>query len=129
MSKYTGGYCRQAFRILQVGFVILPIAFGLDKFSNLLLSNWSMYLSPFMLNILSNHDQGFMKVVGVIEIIAGLGVIFKPRLFACIISLWLLCIIINLLMAGHYFDVALRDVGLLLGSLALGRLSQAYAKD
>src|SRR3569832_592672 len=98
MSKHTEDCCHQAFRILQVGFIVLPIVFGLDIFSGLLLSNWSIYLSPFMLNILNDHSQGFMKVVVLIEIIAGLGVIFKPRLFAYIVSLWLLRKNKNLLM-------------------------------
>lgn len=69
----------------------------------------------------------FMMAVGVVEIIAGLGVLFKPKFFAYVVSLWLLGIVINLLMTGHYFDIALRDIGLCLSSLALGRLSQKYA--
>jgi hypothetical protein len=70
-----------------------------------------------------------MLFVGVIEIIAGLGVIFKPKLFSYIIALWLLALIINLLLTGIYYDIALRDFGLLLSVLALGCLSQKYAKN
>ncbi len=125
MSKYSGDPAYQAFRILQFTFVVAPILAGLDKFFYML-TDWSQYLSPLVLKVIQYHDRGFMMVAGVIEIIAGLGVIFKPQLFATIISLWLLGIIINLVMTGHYFDVALRDLGLMLSAFALGRLSQKY---
>ena len=69
-----------------------------------------------------------MMVVGVVEIVAGLGVAIKPKIFAYVVSAWLLLIIVNLLMIPGYFDVALRDVGLMLGALALGRLSQGFDK-
>lgn len=113
----------RAFRILQITFIVAPILAGLDKFFNLLTS-WSNYLAPFVLKIIHSHDQGFMMFVGIIEVIAGIGVFFKPKIFSYVISLWLLVIIINLLMTGRYFDIALRDFGLLLSSLALGSLSR-----
>jgi hypothetical protein len=116
----------QAFILLRITFIVAPILAGLDKFFYLL-TNWSNYLSPFVLQMVQGHDRGFMGVVGVIEIIAGLGVIFKPKIFSYIIALWLLGIIINLLLTGQYFDIALRDVGLFLSAIALGRLSQKYA--
>lgn len=117
----------QAFQILQFTFAFAPILAGLDKFFYLL-TNWSNYISPFVLQILQYHDRGFMMVVGVIEIIAGIGVIFKPKLFAYVVALWLFGIIINLLMTGKYFDIALRDLGLLLSAFALAKLSSKYAK-
>ena len=126
MSKFSKDQAYQAFRILQVTFVIAPILAGLDKYFYLL-TNWSNYISPLMLHIVNNHDRGFMMVVGAVEIIAGIGVIFNPKIFAYIISLWLFGIIVNLLLTGNYFDVALRDVGLLLAAVSLGRLSQKYA--
>ncbi len=119
------GYGFQAFRILQVAFVIAPLLAGLDKFFNLL-TNWSQYLSPFVLQIIHYHAQGFMIFVGIIEIIAGIGMIVKPKVFSYIVCLWLLGIIVNLLLTGHYFDIALRDIGLLLAALALARLSHRY---
>jgi len=67
-----------------------------------------------------------MLVVGVIEVAAGLGVAWKPRWFSYVVAAWLLLIICNLLAIPGYFDVALRDFGLLLGALALGRLSQRF---
>lgn len=126
MSKFSRDPSYQAFRLLQVAFVIAPILAGLDKFFYVL-ANWSQYISPMAMRMLGGHDRGFMGVVGVVEIIAGLGTLFKPRLFAYIVALWLLCIIVNLLMTGHYFDIALRDTGLFLGALALGRLSKKYS--
>jgi uncharacterized membrane protein YphA (DoxX/SURF4 family) len=118
-------YSHQAYRILQFAFVIAPIIAGVDKFLNLLV-RWESYLSPAIHKTLQGRGSLFMMVVGVIEIIAGLGVAFKPKVFAYIVSLWLLCIIINLLLTNRYYDVALRDLGLMLAALALGRLSHKY---
>ena len=126
MPKFTNDKAYQAFRILQFAFVVAPILSGLDKFANLL-TQWSQYLSPLALKMIHYHSDGFMMFVGVVEIIEGIGVIFKPNIFAYIISIWLFGIIINLLLTGQYFDIALRDLGLLLGSMALGSLSQKYA--
>ena len=125
MFKFSEDRGYQAFRILQVTFVIAPILAGLDKFFNLL-TNWSQYISPMALRIINYHDRGFMMIAGVIEIIAGIGVIFKPQIFAYIVSIWLFGIIINLLMTGQFFDIALRDFGLLLAAISLGRLSKKY---
>lgn len=125
MAK-TKDYGYEAFRILQVAFIVAPIIAGIDKFFYML-TNWSMYLSPFAMNMLHGHDRAFMGVVGIVEIIAGLGILFKPKFFAYIVSLWLFAIILNLLMTGDFYDIALRDLGLLLGALALGKLSQKYA--
>ena len=101
-----------------------PIVAGLDKFLNLLV-NWEQYLPPFVNKLVGGHGHEMMLVVGIIEIIAGLGVFFKPKIFAYVVSAWLLLIVVNLLMIPGYFDVALRDFGLALGALALARLSQA----
>ncbi|HSU25899.1 MAG TPA: hypothetical protein VLI65_07960, partial [Pyrinomonadaceae bacterium] len=78
--------------------------------------------------MLGGHGHQFMYVVGIIEIVAGIGVFLKPKIFAYVVSAWLVLIIINLLMIPGYFDVALRDLGLALGALALGRLSSVYDK-
>ena len=115
----------QAYQILRVGFIVAPIVAGLDKFFNLLV-NWEQYLPPFVNRLVGGHGHEMMLVVGVIEIIAGLGVFFKPKVFAYVVSAWLLLIVINLLMIPGYFDVALRDFGLALGALALARLSQTF---
>ncbi|HSW72839.1 MAG TPA: hypothetical protein VLG44_05480 [Chlamydiales bacterium] len=114
-----------AFRLLQVAFIIAPILAGFDKFFNLM-TNWSQYLSPLAMKILHNHDRPFMMIVGVVEIIVGIGMIFKPRVFAYIAAAWIFLIFINLLIAGAYLDIALRDLGLCLGAIALGQLSLKY---
>jgi hypothetical protein len=115
----------QAYQILHLGFTVAPIVAGLDKFFNLLV-NWEQYLPAFVKNMTGGHGHELMLAVGVIEIVAGLGVAFKPRLFAYVVAAWLLLIVANLLMIPGYFDVALRDFGLSLGALALARLSQEY---
>jgi hypothetical protein len=124
VSNTQPGY--QAYQILRTGFTVAPIVAGLDKFFNLLV-NWEQYLPAFIKNLTGGHGHELMLAVGVIEVVAGLGVAFKPRLFAYVVSAWLLLIVINLLMIPGYFDVALRDFGLSLGALALARLSQEYA--
>jgi uncharacterized membrane protein YphA (DoxX/SURF4 family) len=115
----------EAYQILRLGFAVAPIVAGLDKFLNVLV-NWEQYLPPFVNRLVGGHGHGLMLVVGVIEIVAGLGVAFKPRVFAYVVSLWLLLIIANLLMIPGYYDVALRDLGLALGALALARLSTKF---
>ncbi len=118
------GYSYQAYQILRFAFTVAPIIAGLDKFLNFL-TNWTQYLSP-AFDVFGNAHMT-MLVVGVVEIIAGIGVWVKPQVFAYIVVLWLLAIIVNLLMLHQFYDVALRDLGLLLGALALGRLSHKYS--
>jgi len=123
-SVSSPGY--QAFQILRTGFTVAPIVAGLDKFFHLLV-NWDQYLPASVNKLSGGHGHELMLVVGVIEVVAGLGVAIKPRLFAYVVSAWLLLIVANLLMIPGYFDVALRDFGLSLAALALARLSQEYA--
>ena len=115
----------QAYQILHLGFTVAPVVAGLDKFFNLLV-NWEQYLPPIVNDLLGGQGHYLMLVVGVIEIIAGLGVAFKPKIFAYVVSAWLLLIIANLLMIPGYYDVALRDFGLALAALALARLSREF---
>jgi len=117
----------QAYKLLHVGFTIAPIVAGLDKFFHIL-TDWDAYLAPVANRVLAGHGHAFMLVVGVIEIIAGIGVALRPRIFSYVVAAWLLGIIVNLLLIPPsnplpHYDVALRDFGLLLGALALGRLS------
>lgn len=114
----------QSFQILRLAFTIAPILAGLDKFVHYL-TFWEKYLSaPF--NIFGNAHIT-MLVVGAIEIIAGVGVWLKPKIFSYVVALWLLAIIVNLIILRDYYDVALRDFGLLLGAIALGRSSVKYS--
>lgn len=116
----------QAYQILRIGFTVAPIVAGVDKFLRLLV-NWDQYLPAVANNILGGRGHEFMYIVGVIEIVAGIGVFLKPKIFAYVVAAWLGLIIINLLLIPGYFDVALRDFGLLLGALALGRLSREFS--
>jgi uncharacterized membrane protein YphA (DoxX/SURF4 family) len=118
---------RQAFLLLRTVFTVAPILFGLDKFSNLL-TDWTMYLAPVATSVIPVPAQTFMYVVGVVEIIAGLAVAFRPRFGSLLVAAWLLGIIVNLLVLGSFFDVALRDFGLLVGALALNRLSPKVSR-
>ena len=117
----------QAYRILHFGFTVAPILAGLDKFFHLLV-NWDQYLPGVVARMSPVPPHTLMLIVGVIEIVAGIGVAIKPRIFAYVVAAWLAVIIINLLLIPGYFDVALRDFGLLLAALALGALSQQFAQ-
>ncbi len=121
----VSGSAFEAYQILRTAFVVAPIVAGLDKFFNLLV-NWEQYLPPIANRIVGGYGHEFMLVVGVIEIVAGLGVAFKPKVFAYVVAAWLLLIVVNLLMIPGYYDVALRDFGLALGALALARLSRQF---
>ncbi|HVE83866.1 MAG TPA: hypothetical protein VND93_13500 [Myxococcales bacterium] len=117
----------QAYKILHIAFIVAPTIAGLDKFFHLLV-NWDQYLAPQIARLLPMSAHGFMLIVGVIEMAAGLLVALKPRIGAYVVAAWLGGIILNLLIHGSYFDIALRDFGLLLGAIALGRLSEAYER-
>ncbi len=126
MSRSRKEPAYQAFKILQFVFIAIPVLAGLDKFFYLT-TNWDQYLSPFALQFLAGHTRLFFIFGGIVEIIVGIGMYFKPSFFAYVVSLWLLIITINLLMSGHYYDIALRDFGLVLSAFALGKLSRQYA--
>jgi hypothetical protein len=122
-SSHSPAY--QAYQILHWGFVAAPVIAGADKFLHLL-GNWDQYLAPALGRISPLGTHGTMLAVGVVEIAAGLVVAVKPRIGAYVVAAWLVGIILDLLLLGSFFDVALRDFGLFLGALALGRLSAAY---
>jgi|SRR4051794_36207614 uncharacterized membrane protein YphA (DoxX/SURF4 family) len=117
----------QGYEILHVAFSVAPIVAGADKFAHLL-TNWDSYVAPAIARILPVSVHSFMLAVGVVEIIAGILVAIKPRVGAYIVASWLLGIIINLLVLSGYYDIALRDFGLMLGASALGRLSIVFDK-
>jgi hypothetical protein len=116
---------RQAFRILHVGFVVAPVLAGLDKFFNLLV-DWERYLAPVATDILPFDARALMVAVGVVEIAAGVLVALRPRIGGYVVAAWLWVVIVNLLVAGGFYDIALRDFGLSLGALALARLAEAF---
>ena len=114
----------QGFWLLRIGFTVAPILFGLDKFAGLL-TDWEGYLAPAIDRLVPGTAHQAMLAVGVIEIVAGLVVAFRPRFGGYLVAAWLGGIIVNLLILGDYYDVALRDFGLLLGALCLARLAVA----
>ena len=117
---------QQAFVLLRTVFTVAPILFGLDKFTNIL-TDWTVYLAPVATSVVPVSAQTFMYGVGVVEIVAGIAVALWPRFGSLLVAAWLLGIIINLLILGSFYDVALRDFGLMVGALALNRLSPAGA--
>ena|SRR5581483_6714536 len=118
----------QAFWLLRIAFVVAPIAFGVDKFAHVLV-NWDKYLAPEFTDLFNAQAHTLMYGVGVIEIVAGLVVLFRPRFGGYLVAAWLGGIIINLLMMANYYDIALRDFGLLLAALTLARLATAFPAD
>jgi len=122
-TEQSTDYAHQAYTILKFGFTVAPIVAGLDKFFNLLV-DWTQYLTPLVPRWTGIAPTDFMMVVGVIEIIAGIVVVVKPKIGAWVVTAWLWGIIINLLLVPGYYDVALRDLGLSFGALALARLAE-----
>lgn len=122
----NGSGADRAFFLLRTVFVIAPIAFGLDKFFDIL-TEWDSYLAPWINNIVPGNAHQAMLVVGVIEIVAGLAVAIAPRFGALLVAAWLGGIILNLVTMGEFYDVALRDFGLLVSALALAAL--AFDRD
>lgn len=116
----------QAFLLLRATFVAAPILFGLDKFTNWM-TEWTSYLAPWIADLSPFDPATTMKVVGVIEVCAGILVLLAPRVGAYVVAAWLAGIIVNLLTMHDFYDVALRDFGLFMAALALARLAQAYA--
>ncbi len=112
----------QAFVLLRTVFTVAPVLFGLDKFFNLLV-DWPVYLAPWIDSIVPGSPQTAMYVVGVIEIVAGVLVALQPKWGGLVVAAWLLGIIVNLVTGPGYYDIALRDFGLLVGALALSRLA------
>jgi uncharacterized membrane protein YphA (DoxX/SURF4 family) len=115
----------QAFVLLRIVFAAAPVLFGLDKFFDVMV-DWERYLAPWIDDIVPGSATDAMYAVGVVEILAGVVVALKPRYGAYLVAAWLGGIIVNLLTYSDYYDIALRDFGLLVGALALGRLAVAY---
>ena len=119
----------QAFMLLRITFTVAPILFGLDKFAEVMISDWTKYLAPEFNDVIPGNAQDAMYIVGGVEILAGLVVAVMPRFGGLLVAGWLAGIIVSLLIVGGYGDIALRDVGLLLGALTLARLASAYPEQ
>lgn len=109
--------------LLKFTFGLVPIVAGIDKFTNILV-DWTIYINPDLAQMLPISASSFMVIVGIIEITAGLIVLFKTELGAYIVSAWLICIAITLLLSGNYLDVAVRDIVMAIGALTLARLTR-----
>ena len=110
------------YTILRLTFGLVPIVAGLDKFTNLL-TDWKNYIAPALCNMLPFSASMFMAIVGIIEIIAGIIVLMRPRIGGYLVMAWLIAIALNLLISGHYYDVAVRDLVMAIGAYSLAKLS------
>ena len=116
---------RQTYNLLHVAYTLVPLLAGVDKFLHKLV-DWDKYLSPFVTRLVKGHGHEFMLAVGVVEIVAALGVMLKPRIFGYVVAFWLWGIVANLILAHGFYDIALRDFGLSLGALALARIARDF---
>lgn len=104
--------------ILKWTYGLVPIVAGADKFTHLL-TDWNQYLAPVVTDIIPLSPGAFMSIVGVIEIIAGILVLVKPKIGSLVVGFWLLGIVINLLLTGQYYDIAVRDAVMAIGAFSL----------
>ncbi|WP_199243452.1 hypothetical protein [Hymenobacter sedentarius] len=123
-TQPTSSAAHSVVRALTLTYSVVPIVAGLDKFTNLL-TKWEAYLAPGIVKVLPVPAHTFMMIVGVIEVIAGILVFARPRIGAWVVMAWLLCIAATLIIGGHYYDVAVRDVAMAMGAWSLARLSSA----
>ena len=127
-SHYPAAMADKAYRSLHIGFVAIPLVAGIDKFAGEMV-DWTAYLAPLFPSALGVTAATFMKGVGVFEILVAIGMILRPRIFADVFALWIGAVIVNLVIQGLFFDVALFNFGLAAGACALARLSQAKEID
>ena len=125
LEQLRGDPAYQSFTLLRIGFAVLPIVMGADKFANVLV-NWERYLAPWVAHLSPLSKLHTMHIVGVIEILAGIAVAIKPRYGAYVVAAWLAGIVVNLLSYSGYYDIALRDFVLMLAALTLARLASKY---
>jgi len=114
---------RSVWMVLRITFGLVPVVVGIDKFTDLLV-DWDMYLNPQVAAMLPFSAHVFMQIVGVIEIVAGLIFLAKPSIGGWIVMAWLICIALQLIAMGKYFDVAVRDLTMSVGAMSLARLSR-----
>ncbi|MEJ7786826.1 MAG: hypothetical protein WKF96_18650 [Solirubrobacteraceae bacterium] len=129
MAQLRTDAVAQAFTLLRIGFFVLPVLMGVDKFAKVMMDNWPAYLATEFNDILPGSAQDAMYMVGVVEIVAGFVVLVMPRFGGLLVAGWLAGIIVSLLLVGGYADIALRDFGLLLGALTLFRLAGTQSVD
>jgi hypothetical protein len=126
-ERRLGNPAFEAFTLLRVGFTVAPILFGVDKFLDWLV-HWPVYLAPEINDLVPGNAHQAMLAVGVIEIVAGVVVAVRPKFGGYLVAAWLAGIIASLLLQADFYDIALRDFGLLLGALTLARLATAFER-
>lgn len=126
-----------AFWLLRLTFTVAPIMFGLDKFFHFMV-DWDVYLWEPVADFLPGTADQIMMAVGVVEIVAGLVVLVAPLIGGLLVAVWLGTIVTDLVLIGitgdaagvvgrvAYWDIALRDFGLMLGALSLAILSRKW---
>jgi uncharacterized membrane protein YphA (DoxX/SURF4 family) len=124
-AAVTTDPAEQAFLLLRTAFTLAPIVVGVDKFFGVLV-DWNRYLAPWINDLVPGTATQAMHLVGVVEIAAGILVAVRPRWGAYVVAAWLAGIIVDLVTYSGYYDIAVRDFGLLVGALALGRLASRY---
>jgi uncharacterized membrane protein YphA (DoxX/SURF4 family) len=122
-----GPAAQGALLLLRTVFTVAPVLFGLDKFFGML-TDWEQYLAPQINDLVPGSATQHLVIVGVVEIAAGVLVAVLPRIGGYVVAAWLAGIIVNLLLLGGFYDVALRDFGLLVSALALARLATAFPR-
>jgi uncharacterized membrane protein YphA (DoxX/SURF4 family) len=125
LERFRSDPAYQGYLLLRIGFTVAPILFGIDKFASVLV-DWDQYLAPWIDDIVPGSASDAMYAVGVVEILAGVAVALKPRYGAYLVAAWLGGIIVNLLTHSGYYDIALRDFGLMLAALTLARLAVKF---
>lgn len=116
----------QAYLALWVGFMVLPLVVGLDKLAGFTGTTWENYLATWVNDIVPGSASDAMMMVGVVEIAAAVLVAVAPRIGGYVVAAWLAGIIVNLVSMGQYYDIALRDLGLLIAAVAMARLAVTY---
>ena len=127
-KTYSTSTVHSVWSTLRFVFGIVPIVAGLDKFTDLL-TNWDMYLHPGIASMLPFKVHTFMQIVGVIEIIGGLIVFIKPRVGGFIVMAWLICIALQLIASGKYYDIAVRDLVMAISALSMARLTNVATRE
>ncbi|MDY8138536.1 hypothetical protein [Aquimarina sp. 2201CG5-10] len=113
---------KTVFTVLKYTYGLVPIVAGLDKFINIL-TDWSQYMSSGLIDLLPFKPSIFMAIVGVIEIIAGIMVLIRPKIGGYVVMGWLLAIALTLLFSGKFIDVAVRDIVMAIGAFSLATLA------
>ncbi|MEO5581147.1 MAG: hypothetical protein ABIR66_00530 [Saprospiraceae bacterium] len=114
---------KPVFKILHITFIVLPIVAGLDKFTNIL-TDWEIYLNPGIAEILPVSPHTFMIIVGIIEILAGILVIMKPKIGGIVVAAWLTLIALTLITSGKFLDLAVRDLVMAISAYSMSKMAK-----